>query len=179
MEEEKRQTGGSWELSVFSRQRLRSRKTDWSIRALRLWFYHLHTQVWSNPLGRIDCSSSRSQSDHVPRANVLERKRKHGWRRDIDRWHQTNAISSHQTNITFFLAPVLFSLLVCLCGGCSRKLPQQDWDQYYSDVRHKKDIHDKSAAAMADRGFQETTNLDPLLHYKFLLLKADFASCKS
>lgn len=32
---------------------------------------------------------------------------------------------------------------------------------------------------MAERGFQETANLDPLLHYKFFLLKADFASCKS
>lgn len=32
---------------------------------------------------------------------------------------------------------------------------------------------------MAERGFQETANLDPILHYKFLLLKAGFASCES
>lgn len=30
---------------------------------------------------------------------------------------------------------------------------------------------------MADHGFQETASLDPLLHYKFLLLKADITSC--
>lgn len=32
---------------------------------------------------------------------------------------------------------------------------------------------------MAERGFQETANLDPILHYKFLLLKAGIASCES
>ncbi|HET9283512.1 MAG TPA: CHAT domain-containing tetratricopeptide repeat protein [Candidatus Angelobacter sp.] len=32
---------------------------------------------------------------------------------------------------------------------------------------------------MAKRGFQETANLDPILHYKFFLLKAGFASCES
>lgn len=32
---------------------------------------------------------------------------------------------------------------------------------------------------MAEHGFQATANLDPLLHYKFFLLKADLASCKS
>jgi CHAT domain-containing protein/Tfp pilus assembly protein PilF len=32
---------------------------------------------------------------------------------------------------------------------------------------------------MAERGFRETANIDPLLHYKFFLLRASIASCKT
>jgi CHAT domain-containing protein len=69
-----------------------------------------------------------------------------------------------------------FSFLICC--GCKQKQPQQDWAAYYADARHRKEIHDKSAAGMVERGLQATATSDPLLHYKFLLLKAGLTVAK-
>jgi CHAT domain-containing protein len=52
-----------------------------------------------------------------------------------------------------------------------------DWAAFYKQARLKKEIHDNSAAAMAERGFRETEKLDPVLHYNFLLLKAWIVAC--
>jgi CHAT domain-containing protein len=64
-------------------------------------------------------------------------------------------------------------------AGCHQKTKPPDWAAYYAEARLKKETHDKSAPEMAERGFRETEGHDQLLHYKFLLLKAWIAACKT
>src|SRR5215471_13372045 len=164
MQKQNEKTGRPWKLLVFAGQRPRSESADRFLRDSGLRFHYLHTQIWGDPPGRTGCSSPYPQLNYVPCADVLQWRRNQRRQRDQRRRHQAHA------------ALTLFFVTLLLCGGCTRP-PHQNWAQYYADARHKRDIHDKTAAEMAERGFRETASLDPLLHYKFLLLKADIASC--
>lgn len=64
-----------------------------------------------------------------------------------------------------------------MCCGCRRRPQEFDWARIYSDARHRRAIHDKSANAIAERGLRETGNLDPNLHYRFRLLTANIGAC--
>ncbi|HET9838963.1 MAG TPA: CHAT domain-containing protein [Candidatus Angelobacter sp.] len=93
------------------------------------------------------------------------------WQQRWD-WDQRRRGQAYTT-----LTTIIVVLGLLLGTGCRQKPQPTDWGKFYAEARLKKEIHDKSAAEMAERGIRETERLDALLHYKFILLKAGIAAC--
>jgi CHAT domain-containing protein/Flp pilus assembly protein TadD len=100
---------------------------------------------------------------------VLQQQWKYRWRHRQWRRHKTLAATT--------LARFLLAWLMVFAAGCGqREKAPPDWQKLYSEARQKKDLRDKTALDMAERGFKETA-LDPVLNYRFRILVAENEAC--
>ena len=69
-------------------------------------------------------------------------------------------------------------MLLVLAGGCrqEKKTPPPDWQKSLPDISLKRDIHDKSARELAERGFRETAP-GSVLNYRYRMLVAEAEVC--